>query len=287
MYKEQPLISIGLPVYNGEDTLPKAIEALLSQTHENIELIISDNCSTDGTEKVVKSFQDERIKYFKQVENLGPTNNFAFVKEKAQGDFFMWHSHDDWLDSNYLEVCLKKMNSSEDIALVAGLAKYYDENGFVSKGEPTEFLEDSPTQRVLSYYRTVTDNGVYYGLIRKSFLDNVDLRNLLGGDWLVIADLAWQGKIIHFDATHLNRNLGGTSRSFKNIVRSLKLSTLNNIVPYVMISLNAGSEVLISKSYENLNFIQRLVFAFRVSFTLNKRIFERRVRKVLRLPPTP
>ena len=73
-----PRVSIGLPVYNGDNFVGQAIESLLAQTYEDIELIVSDNASTDGTEDICRTFaaQDERVRYFRNAENIGLVRNY-------------------------------------------------------------------------------------------------------------------------------------------------------------------------------------------------------------------
>ena len=71
--KPIPRLTIGLPVYNGQDFLPQALDALLGQSFRDFELIISDNASTDGTEEVCRRYaaQDDRIRYHRQPRNVG------------------------------------------------------------------------------------------------------------------------------------------------------------------------------------------------------------------------
>jgi glycosyltransferase involved in cell wall biosynthesis len=68
----QPLVTIAMPTYNRADGfLKQALQSAVSQTYANIEIIVSDNCSTDNTESVVKEMKDPRIRYFKHSENMG------------------------------------------------------------------------------------------------------------------------------------------------------------------------------------------------------------------------
>src|SRR5262245_14062805 len=98
--QSQPLVSIGLPTYNRASMLPRAIESVLAQTHANIELVLSDNASTDETETICREAQarDPRINYIRQAVNIGLIANFKFVLREARGAFFMWLSDDDWLE---------------------------------------------------------------------------------------------------------------------------------------------------------------------------------------------
>src|SRR5689334_21549127 len=94
-----PLVSIGLPVRNGAETLDSVIRSVLAQDYENLELVISDNCSTDGTEELCRqwSARDRRVVYFRQPTNVGLLNNFVHVTRLAKGAFLRLVGDDDWL----------------------------------------------------------------------------------------------------------------------------------------------------------------------------------------------
>ena len=93
-----PKVSIGLPVYNGEKTLPRALNHILNQNHTNYELLISDNASTDKTESICREYEKNHpsIKYFKRDRNYGISNNFNFVAMQAKGEYFIWMHDDDY-----------------------------------------------------------------------------------------------------------------------------------------------------------------------------------------------
>lgn len=101
-------VSVGMPVYNGAKYIQEALDSLLAQTHQKIEIIISDNASTDATESICRRYaaQDTRIKYFRQSENLGAVANFQFVLNKASGKFFMWAACDDIWSDDWIKALL-------------------------------------------------------------------------------------------------------------------------------------------------------------------------------------
>jgi len=105
----QPLVSIGLPVYNGEPYLRLALDTLLNQDYPHFELIISDNASTDHTAEICREYQsrDPRIRYVRQAENIGSHWNGDFVFQQSSGEYFMWASHDDYWESSYIRKCLE------------------------------------------------------------------------------------------------------------------------------------------------------------------------------------
>lgn len=86
MYK--PLVSILIPVYNREDMLKRAVDAALNQTYDNIEVIISDNASTDNTWEVCLDYakKDKRVKVFRNEKNLGPVLNWKCCIDRATGE---------------------------------------------------------------------------------------------------------------------------------------------------------------------------------------------------------
>jgi glycosyltransferase involved in cell wall biosynthesis len=102
---QDQFISIGLAIYNQEKNIVKCIQSILSQTHVNFELLISDDCSTDDTIRICNDFskKDKRIRLFNQKKNLGVSDNFYFVFRKSKYKFFIWLSGDDYISNDYLE----------------------------------------------------------------------------------------------------------------------------------------------------------------------------------------
>src|SRR3989344_6660086 len=94
---KQPLISIGLPVFNGEKFIEQSLKSLIAQTYINFEIIISDNNSSDNTFKICEKYakKDNRIKLIRQSKNIGGIQNFNFVLRFSKGKYFTWQGGDD------------------------------------------------------------------------------------------------------------------------------------------------------------------------------------------------
>lgn len=109
---DNPLVSIGMPVYNGEQYIRRAIDSLLAQDYENLELIISDNASTDGTLQICREYalRDNRIKIHEQAHNVGVQENFKAVLDFARGEYFMWAAVDDYWQPEFVSVLVKELN---------------------------------------------------------------------------------------------------------------------------------------------------------------------------------
>ena len=117
--KAVPLVTIAIPTYNrANGYLRQAIACSVNQTYQNIEIIISDNCSTDNTEEIVKSFNDPRIRYFRQDKNIGMYNNENFCVQKAKGNFFLLLCDDDLIDHDLVDVCMQAANYDTAIGVI-------------------------------------------------------------------------------------------------------------------------------------------------------------------------
>jgi glycosyltransferase involved in cell wall biosynthesis len=110
-------VIIGLPVYNGEKTIHKTINSILSQTFQDFVLLISDNFSTDSTNLICKEFEknDKRIQYVLQKKNIGWLNNFLFLLNQANSKYFVWIASDDFWEPTFLEKNIRILDSSTDI----------------------------------------------------------------------------------------------------------------------------------------------------------------------------
>ena len=124
-----PLVSIGLPVFNGEKTLADALNSLLNQDYKNIEIIISDNGSTDGTHDICKEYlsKDGRIKYFRSDINHGSIWNFNQVFKLSRGKYFMWAAHDDNRENSYVKSCVEKLEKNSYSVLCQSITAMYIE----------------------------------------------------------------------------------------------------------------------------------------------------------------
>ncbi len=125
--KIKGLVSVCIPVYNGEKTIEETIESIINQTYSNIEIIVVDNCSSDNTVSIVNSINDSRIKLFTNDENLGMVGNWNKCLEYVSGEFFIILCADDIIDQNCIEKKLIPLIKNKNIVLSFGAAKIIDE----------------------------------------------------------------------------------------------------------------------------------------------------------------
>ena len=154
---DYPLVSIGIPTYNRANSyLKKAIADAQSQTYPNIEIIISDNCSSDNTEEVVRSFPDSKIRYYRQKVNIGPNNNFNFCLNQARGEYFLLFQDDDLIDDDFIECCMKSADFATDLGVLRAGTRIIDANDGVLFECPNMVAGFDFEDFVLGWFRSKT-----------------------------------------------------------------------------------------------------------------------------------
>jgi glycosyltransferase involved in cell wall biosynthesis len=102
-----PLVTIAIPTYNRADRyLREALESARTQTYPRLEIIVSDNCSSDGTPALVTSIADSRLRYFRHPTNVGSNRNCNFCLQEATGEYFLLLCDDDLIDADFIETCM-------------------------------------------------------------------------------------------------------------------------------------------------------------------------------------
>ncbi|MFH1461879.1 MAG: glycosyltransferase family 2 protein [bacterium] len=119
MINKKKLVSIGMPVFNGENFIRQALDSLLAQKYENFEINISDNASTDKTEKICKEYlaKDDRVHYYRNNRNMGAGVNFKRVLDLSKGEYFMWAACDDMWHSDFISSCVKILEDNKNIGM--------------------------------------------------------------------------------------------------------------------------------------------------------------------------
>jgi len=130
----QPLVSVIMPAYNAADYIEEAIESVLIQNYQNIELMIINDGSTDNTEQIVKKFNDQRISYISQ-ENAGASSARNNGIKRSNGEFIMILDHDDMMTPDFISQHLKAFEENPQADLV-----YCDDCLIDDKGNPVRVI---------------------------------------------------------------------------------------------------------------------------------------------------
>ncbi len=214
--KKQPSVSIGVPVYNGSPYLKEAIESLLAQTYGDFEIVISDNASEDDTRDVCEYYaqRDNRIRYYRNAENIGLIKNYNRVFELSEGVYFKWMSHDDLHEPRYLEACLPPIRDDSSISVShcetglvdsAGVPLPYDEklnSCFDAANNCRWYLDRSDCATKGSQSRRFRDVMAYqimcgpiFALMPRHLLKQTGLNEAyFGSDKMLLAEMALLGR---------------------------------------------------------------------------------------------
>ncbi len=196
--RSAPLIGIGLPIFNGETHVAVSIESLLAQTVEDIEIVISDNHSTDATEQICRDFaaRDPRIRYVRHAENRGVAWNFNQAFHLSRGRYFKWASSNDIHEPQYIRRCLEVMESDAGAVLAYPKTSIIDEHGAVTgtyEDKLNLWWPQAP-RRFREYLRRVGLCNALYGLMRPEILRRTALLgDYPGSDMIFLGELSFHG----------------------------------------------------------------------------------------------
>lgn len=204
MNKYAPRVSVGLPVYNGEQFLAAALDSLLAQTFTDFELIISDNGSTDQTEEICRAYaaRDQRIRYYRSTNNHGGAWNFRRAFELSTGEYFRWHSHDDTCAPTLLQACVEVLDRMPAVVLCYPRTTIINEHGqkVQDYNDGLNLREHSAYERYKHYHYRFQDRGhvacnVQFGLMRREVLARTPLLGAyVSSDKNLIGELALRGE---------------------------------------------------------------------------------------------
>jgi glycosyltransferase involved in cell wall biosynthesis len=199
-------LSIGLPVFNGEDYLEQAIESLLAQTYSDFEFVISDNASTDSTEDICRAYavQDRRIKYHRNPKNIGAIQNWYRVLDLSSGEYMASAAHDDLYAADYMEKCIAVLDRDPSVIVCYSKTRIIDEHGEplddkrIAGMLETKIDTVSPNPSVRFYNAITVDHLCIqmYGVMRAKALRGVKVfAGYYGCDRNILAELALLGKM--------------------------------------------------------------------------------------------
>lgn len=233
-----PRVSLGMPVYQGENYLRAALDSILAQTYRDFELVISDNGSTDATPLICREYaeRDARIRFYRNPTNSGAAWNHRRVVELSTGEYYKWTSHDDLLAPDFLEKCVAVLDEDPSVVLVYAKTMFIDEAGAPAgtyDPDTVGFDSDKPhvrfgvrTSRIrppLPFVRRrLEDAHAIFGLIRLAALRSIPPFGDYGAsDQLILAQLALIGRFhrlseyLFFNRDHAERSVrafGGRRR---------------------------------------------------------------------------
>ena len=257
-----PLISVGVPIFNAEKTIARTLSSLLNQDYPNLEILISDNGSTDESMEICKSFErhTDRIRIISQFKNIGPIRNFEYVFKHAQGDYFMWCAGDDSLSPTSISENFQGLQANPK---AVGCSSMNSFEGNQERKFRHELVGDLESRiRLFFRYRRELHGNFYCLFKRESLLGCSSLaKSFIGWDWAVIFFLTLRGELIRSGTSEAIFGENGVSRGAKRkLYKVLGLSWSQTFIPYLIFSYHvfSMSKVVASPRIKYLIFIQLL-----------------------------
>ena len=210
------MVSIGMPVYNGENYLEEAILAILGQTFPDFELILSDNVSTDRTREICLDYsaKDRRIRYNRNAENLRSIGNFNQALKLARGKYFKWAAHDDTHAPTFLEKCIGPLEEDPGIVLCYTRTSVIDEHGNVIRNDKTNLRSNSRKPHI-RFHDLLVNYWCFemFGVIRRSAIEGTPYKAFGHSDGVFLATLGMKGRFheipeyLFFNRDHPEKSL--------------------------------------------------------------------------------
>lgn len=236
------IVTIGIPVYNEEKYLKETIESAISQSLTDIEIIISDNTSTDSSYDIANKCakNDSRVRVVRQEENIGPLNNFRFLLDEAKSPYFVWLGGHDLFEEDYLEKAVEFLYSDEETVMV------YPQNA-IFVDVKNKYLADKacsninttgikqPLKRVKHIVEKLRKCTNIHGVFRTKVLMQLPFENIIGPDNLLLAAAGVLGKICDIDTIGIRRRKLRVEDSDQQKIRWEKIGiyrNVNGVSPY-------------------------------------------------------
>lgn len=223
----QPRVTIGLPVFNGEECLAQSLTALLEQSFQDFRLVISDNASTDRTALIATEIaaSDPRVEYRRNDRNIGALANFNQLLLGCHTEYFMWAAHDDHWDTEFLKSCVIALDAQPEAVLATPSFKFVWPQGEPPRNHTVrQELNSRHIGQRLQF--AIADWGwmAIYGLMRLEKLrSSPPLLPFLYSDVFFVADCARRGPFATVTTDLFSYRLSASPGEFSaaNIAHSL------------------------------------------------------------------
>jgi glycosyltransferase involved in cell wall biosynthesis len=193
----EPLVTVAVPVYNGRLTLRNTIESIRAQTYSNLEILICDNASTDGTKELCRQYEieDSRVRYYWNPKNIGQTKNFHRTLQLATGEFFMWTCADDARPIKAIEHLVKALIEKPGSVMAHGAVIAKGKDFEVQVSNEMDLSSESATERIRTFTSGIQHNSMIHGLYRRNALKEVILGAHYGQDYLFCLQVCLVGPV--------------------------------------------------------------------------------------------
>ena len=219
-----PLVSVGMPVYNGERFLQQAIDSVLAQDYPRLEVVLCDNASTDATRAICQQAANAHanVRYVRNPENLGALANYCRVVELARGDFFLWAADDDARDPKFVSKLVGRLSEASDAVLATCKTVYVDESGpsSIEDSRPANAKSRLDNLRILFGDHA---DGWFYGVFRRDWLLEHVAEQMRyppwGGDFLWLTSITLGNRVVGDEKAELVKRVKPSGHAPQSLYR--------------------------------------------------------------------
>jgi glycosyltransferase involved in cell wall biosynthesis len=201
-----------MPAYNSAKWIGPAIESILAQTYGDLELIVSDNASTDGTYDIAARYAkvDRRVRALRNDKNIGANRNYRAVLSAARGVYFKWAASSDYCAPTFVEKCVRALEEDQSAVLACPATSLFESDLAVAARYDVVMDLSSPSasERFKKLLLTLGLNNAFNGLVRRQALLRVSkLGVYMSADIVLMSELALLGKFLSIDESLFFRRM--------------------------------------------------------------------------------
>ena len=225
-----PLVTVGIPTFNRPQGLERTLQCITGQTYRNLEIIVSDNCSSDPAVLPLLAkyaASDKRISFYVQERNISIVPNFQYLLDRAAGEFFMWAADDDFWDPDFIEVCVNGMLQNPDVVLCMTNLKIVgmDGDAVLSKLDRS-FMQQHLLTRCFHFVKSTDENKYFFcGLYRTALVKDIPFNNDWGGDHMFVYEAISKGKLLYLKGRSCFYYFrGGSSTNMERVRKAFNIT---------------------------------------------------------------
>lgn len=273
----QPLVTIGIPLYNEQKYIASAIESVINQAYSRLSIIVADNCSADKSYSIAKVYadRDSRIRLFKHDINKGPRYNFQFVLDKADSKYFAWLGGHDELGVNFIKEAVSVLEKNENAILAYPGGITIDTNGkFICDMEDNyDTTGLGPSLGLLKILQNFQNGYVIHGIFRTDVLRKIPIKKVIGPDMFIVSIAATYGDIVRLPSIGFRRRQIKVESSEEQKTRHIEQGLFKESSnPFAKLYFQLAKEILLNTRlsfFEKVRVLKNAQRIFYARFTVS------------------
>lgn len=229
MKEKRPLVTVGIPTYNRPAGLEATLRAMLGQTYPNLQILVSDNHSTDpAVREVLERYAaaDPRVTFVVQETNRHIIPNFQYLLDHAEGRYFCWAADDDQWSPDFIARCVDGLEgNAEAVAAITEVELFFDDQPARKARLRKSYLQRGLFSRSFQFIRSHSESRyIFCGVYRLDAIRGLQLPDCWGGDHLFVYEVLTRGGFLFLGAPSSFRYYrGGSSKGMASVRKAFNI----------------------------------------------------------------